>query len=79
MRISSYRIVNSSYLACAEYSKDLPTYLKYCKDVVFAGLEPPHDDPEEAIMIEKFWKFYQNEKVNYSFKLVCIFYLANVW
>lgn len=45
-----------------EHSKDLPTYLKYCKDVVFAGLEPPHDDPEEAIMIEKFWKFYQNEK-----------------
>lgn len=45
-----------------EYSKDLSAYLKYCKDVVFAGLEPPHDDPEEAIMIEKFWKFYQNEK-----------------
>ncbi|XP_044468323.1 TATA box-binding protein-associated factor RNA polymerase I subunit B isoform X2 [Mangifera indica] len=45
-----------------EYSKDLPTYLQYCKDVVFAGLEPPHDDHEETRMIEQFWSFYQLEK-----------------
>ncbi|KAJ0095455.1 hypothetical protein Patl1_15933 [Pistacia atlantica] len=45
-----------------EYSKDLPTYLQYCKDVVFAGLEPPHDDHEETRMIEQFWNFYQDEK-----------------
>ncbi|XP_044488554.1 uncharacterized protein LOC123213227 [Mangifera indica] len=40
-----------------EYSKDLPTYLQYCKDIVFDGLEPPHDDHEETRMIELFGIF----------------------
>ncbi|KAL5759526.1 hypothetical protein ACOSP7_018049 [Xanthoceras sorbifolium] len=53
-----YKHVGDTY----EYCKDLPTYLQYCKDVVFAGLEPPHDDHEETRMIEQFWNFYQNEK-----------------
>lgn len=46
-----------------EYSKDLPTYLKYCKDVVFAGLEPSLGSYEETNMMEILWKHYQNEEV----------------
>ncbi|KAJ7953810.1 TATA box-binding protein-associated factor RNA polymerase I subunit B [Quillaja saponaria] len=45
-----------------DYSKDLSTYLQYCKDVVFAGLEPSYEDHEEEKMIEYLWNFYQNEK-----------------
>ncbi|XP_057484743.1 TATA box-binding protein-associated factor RNA polymerase I subunit B [Actinidia eriantha] len=45
-----------------EYSKDLPTYLQYCKDVVFAGLEPPFDDLEEEKIINELWDFYQERK-----------------
>ncbi|KAK7279622.1 hypothetical protein RJT34_24677 [Clitoria ternatea] len=45
-----------------EYSKDLPTYLKYCRDVVFAGSEPSYGNHEEESMIEYLWNFYQNEE-----------------
>ncbi|KAK3002325.1 hypothetical protein RJ639_021580 [Escallonia herrerae] len=45
-----------------EFSKDLPTYLQYCKDVVFAGLEPSFEDCEEQKMIEDLWDFYQKKK-----------------
>ncbi|CAJ2679381.1 TATA box-binding protein associated factor RNA polymerase I subunit [Trifolium pratense] len=45
-----------------EYSKNLPTYLKYCKDVVFAGLEPSYGSHEEENMMENLWKHYQNEE-----------------
>ncbi|XP_004152882.1 TATA box-binding protein-associated factor RNA polymerase I subunit B isoform X2 [Cucumis sativus] len=46
-----------------EYSKDLPTYLQYCKDVAFAGSESLFiDDHDEQKMIEKLWNYYQNEK-----------------
>lgn len=48
---------------CAEYSKDLPTYLKYCRDVVFAGSESSYGNHEEENMIEYLWNFYQNEEV----------------
>ncbi|KAF5180326.1 Tata box-binding protein-associated factor rna polymerase i subunit b [Thalictrum thalictroides] len=41
-----------------EYLEDLPTYLKYCKDVVFAGLKPLLDNNEEERIIEKLWDFY---------------------
>lgn len=48
----------------AEYSKDLPTYLQYCKDVVFAGSESLFvDDHEEQKLIEQLWNYYQNGKV----------------
>ncbi|KAK3223046.1 hypothetical protein Dsin_010071 [Dipteronia sinensis] len=53
-----YKDIDDTY----EYSKDLPSYLQYCKDVVFAGQEPPHDDHEETRMIEQFWNFYHNKK-----------------
>ncbi|KAK7312294.1 hypothetical protein VNO77_36059 [Canavalia gladiata] len=46
------------------YSKDLPTYLKYCRDVVFAGSEPSYGNHEEEKMIEYLWNFYQNEEDN---------------
>ncbi|KAL2944930.1 TATA box-binding protein-associated factor RNA polymerase I subunit B [Bienertia sinuspersici] len=42
-----------------EYSKDLPTYLQYCKDVVFAGLEPLYKDPT---LIEELWDFYEKNR-----------------
>ncbi|KAK4786944.1 hypothetical protein SAY86_010777 [Trapa natans] len=45
-----------------EYSKDLSTYLQYCKDVVFAGLEPSYEDYEEERSIEQLWEFYQKNK-----------------
>ncbi|XP_042981304.1 TATA box-binding protein-associated factor RNA polymerase I subunit B [Carya illinoinensis] len=53
-----YNEISDTY----EYSKDLPTYLQYCKDVVFAGLEPSFENHEEEKLIEEFWDFYQNEK-----------------
>ncbi|CAI8616883.1 unnamed protein product [Vicia faba] len=43
----------------SDYSKDLPAYLKYCKDVVFAGVEPSY---EEKNVIENLWEHYQNEE-----------------
>ncbi|OWM89400.1 TATA box-binding protein-associated factor RNA polymerase I subunit B [Punica granatum] len=46
----------------SEYFKDLPTYLQYCKDVVFAGMEPPFEDYEEEKAMEQLWEFYQNNK-----------------
>ncbi|KAB1208345.1 TATA box-binding protein-associated factor RNA polymerase I subunit B [Morella rubra] len=54
-----YNEIADSY----EYSKDLATYLQYCKDVVFAGLEPSFENHEEEKLIEEFWEFYQNQKV----------------
>ncbi|RHN56323.1 hypothetical protein MtrunA17_Chr5g0428231 [Medicago truncatula] len=46
-----------------EYSKDLPTYLKYRRDVVFDGSkEQSYDNYEEQRMIEILRNFYQNEK-----------------
>ncbi|GMN41849.1 hypothetical protein TIFTF001_011063 [Ficus carica] len=44
------------------HSKDLPTYLQFCKDVVFAGLEPSFEDYEEKRLIDELWDFYQNER-----------------
>ncbi|KAF8399474.1 hypothetical protein HHK36_015340 [Tetracentron sinense] len=45
-----------------EYSKDLPTYLKYCKDVVFAGLAPSFEANEEEKIIEQLWNFYESQE-----------------
>ncbi|XP_052186244.1 TATA box-binding protein-associated factor RNA polymerase I subunit B isoform X2 [Diospyros lotus] len=46
-----------------DYSEDLPTYLQYCKDVVFAGLEPSFGDLEEEKIIEELLNFYQDQMV----------------
>lgn len=42
-----------------EHSKDLPTYLQYCKDIVFAGVEPLYKDPT---LIEELWDFYEKNR-----------------
>ncbi|KAF2291913.1 hypothetical protein GH714_036086 [Hevea brasiliensis] len=56
---ASYDEIGDTY----EFTKDLPSYLQYCKDVVFAGAGPSHmDHLEEEKLIEKLWDFYQNEK-----------------
>ncbi|KAL8111974.1 hypothetical protein AgCh_019612 [Apium graveolens] len=49
-----------------EYSKGMPTYLQYCKDVVFAGVEPSFEDIEENKIIEEFWSLYQRRGVSGS-------------
>ncbi|KAL3751610.1 hypothetical protein ACJRO7_012440 [Eucalyptus globulus] len=53
-----YNDFNGSY----EYCKDLPTYLQYCKDVVFAGLEPSCEVYEEGEVMKQLWNFYQENK-----------------
>lgn len=50
-----------------EYSQDLPSYLQYCKDVVFSGLQPSFEDHEEEKLMEELWDFYQNSKVSKLF------------
>ncbi|PIA37157.1 hypothetical protein AQUCO_03000020v1 [Aquilegia coerulea] len=45
-----------------EYLEDLPTYLKYCKDVVFAGLKPLLDNNDEDRIIEKLWNVYEHQE-----------------
>ena len=64
--INFYNSQNDCLTSCifAEYSKDLPTYLKYCRDVVFDGSkERSYDNYEKQRMIEILRNFYQNEKV----------------
>lgn len=45
-----------------EYCKDLPTYLQFCKDIVFARLEPSRKNAKEGKLIESLWNFYQSGK-----------------
>ncbi|GAB2295806.1 hypothetical protein Dimus_029961 [Dionaea muscipula] len=45
-----------------EYTEDLPTYLQYCRDVVFSGLELRIDDYTEEKMIQKLWDNYTNRQ-----------------
>ncbi|KAJ0680286.1 putative RNA polymerase I transcription initiation factor TAF1B/Rrn7 [Helianthus annuus] len=45
-----------------DHGKDLKEYLKYCKDVVFAGVELSYEDQEEDKIIEDLWKCYENKK-----------------
>ncbi|XP_068642915.1 TATA box-binding protein-associated factor RNA polymerase I subunit B [Aristolochia californica] len=42
-----------------EYSKDLTTYLKYCKDVAFPGLATSYDEDNIA---EQLWNFYKSDE-----------------
>ncbi|KAK3443018.1 hypothetical protein EUGRSUZ_B03444 [Eucalyptus grandis] len=48
--------------ASDEYCKDLPTYFQYCKDVVFAGLEPSCEVYKEGEVVKQLWNFYQENK-----------------
>ncbi|KAF7835125.1 TATA box-binding protein-associated factor RNA polymerase I subunit B [Senna tora] len=47
-----------------EYSKDLSTYLKQCKDCFFAGLKPSFENHEEEYKMELLMNFYEKRKVN---------------
>ncbi|XP_058078742.1 TATA box-binding protein-associated factor RNA polymerase I subunit B-like [Magnolia sinica] len=42
-----------------EYSKDLPSYLKYCKDVVFAGLTMSY---EEENVAQQLWDIFEDRE-----------------
>ncbi|KAM1158359.1 hypothetical protein ACFX19_032217 [Malus domestica] len=53
-----YNEIADSY----EYCKDLPTYLQFCKDVVFAGSKSLLNDEKEEELIESLWEFYQSGK-----------------
>ncbi|KAF8040484.1 hypothetical protein BT93_B2649 [Corymbia citriodora subsp. variegata] len=53
-----YSDFNDSY----EYCKDLPTYLQYCKDIVFAGLESSCQAYEEGEIMKQLWNFYEKNK-----------------
>ncbi|KAJ9561978.1 hypothetical protein OSB04_007138 [Centaurea solstitialis] len=46
----------------SDHCKDLQTYLEYCKDVVFAGVELSFEDHEEQQIIEDLWNFFQKEE-----------------
>ncbi|KAG1360949.1 TATA box-binding protein-associated factor RNA polymerase I subunit B [Cocos nucifera] len=44
-----------------DYSKDLRSYLKYCKDIIFAGITTSYD---EEILIERLWNIYDKQEVD---------------
>lgn len=49
------------HFVLADYSKDLLSYLKYSKDVVFAGLTTSF---EEDNFIEQLWNLYETQEVS---------------
>eukprot|EP00268_Persea_americana_P004914 TRINITY_DN11614_c1_g1_i6.p1 TRINITY_DN11614_c1_g1~~TRINITY_DN11614_c1_g1_i6.p1 ORF type:complete len:427 (-),score=63.14 TRINITY_DN11614_c1_g1_i6:997-2277(-) len=51
--------VDATQLHMFDYSKDLLSYLKYCKDVVFAGLTTSF---EEDNFIEQLWNLYETQE-----------------
>ncbi|KAI4366307.1 hypothetical protein MLD38_022196 [Melastoma candidum] len=55
--------INDSY----EFNQDTSSYLKFCKEVLFAGLEAPFEDYEETKMISELWYFYQSSMVMNGF------------
>ncbi|KMT09941.1 hypothetical protein BVRB_5g121580 [Beta vulgaris subsp. vulgaris] len=60
-RRESCAIASSTSSFLGEYSKDLLTYLRYCKDAIFAGSEPLYKD---ATLIEELWQFYKRTLQN---------------
>ncbi|XP_047951651.1 TATA box-binding protein-associated factor RNA polymerase I subunit B isoform X1 [Salvia hispanica] len=51
-----HELSNNTY----EYSRDLATYLQYCKDVVFS--RPSFEDAEDEKLIDELWAIYQKNK-----------------
>jgi hypothetical protein len=45
---------------CTDYSKEVHSYLKYCKDVVFTGMT---FSLEEEHLIDIFWDMYKGKEV----------------
>ncbi|KAF7807428.1 TATA box-binding protein-associated factor RNA polymerase I subunit B [Senna tora] len=62
------RLLRHLYVNCNEiaekyeYSKDLSTYLKQCKDCFFAGLKPSFENHEEEYKMELLMNFYVKRK-----------------
>ncbi|KAJ6849296.1 putative TATA box-binding protein-associated factor RNA polymerase I subunit B [Iris pallida] len=52
---ATYDKINTTY----DYSKDLPSYLKYCKDIIFAGSTTSY---EEENIIERLWDMYEKKE-----------------
>lgn len=50
------RHVTENLFLMSDYGKDLPTYLKYCKDVIFAGAKMSYD---EELLFRHFWQHYE--------------------
>ncbi|WOK98339.1 TATA box-binding protein-associated factor RNA polymerase I subunit B [Canna indica] len=46
-----------------DYSRDLKTYLKYCKDVIFAGMATSYD---EETLIERLWEAYEKQEDDFQ-------------
>ncbi|KAL7601655.1 hypothetical protein Lser_V15G26147 [Lactuca serriola] len=46
--------------------RDLETYLEYCKNVVFAGVELSFEDHEEDQIIEDLWNYYHKEEEDHK-------------
>ncbi|KAH9323593.1 hypothetical protein KI387_018232, partial [Taxus chinensis] len=44
------------YFYSHDYGKDLQTYLKYCKDVIFSGAKMSY---KEEILVKHFWELYE--------------------
>ncbi|CAK7326081.1 unnamed protein product [Dovyalis caffra] len=55
---AKYNEISDTY----EFTRDLPSYLQYCKDVVFSGAGSSHMTYREDELIDKLWDFYQSEK-----------------
>ncbi|BFG30540.1 hypothetical protein CerSpe_168140 [Prunus speciosa] len=60
--LSSLEAKHNEIADTYEYCKDLPTYLQFCKDVVFAGSKSSFKDYKEKELIELLWNFYQSRK-----------------
>ena len=57
------------FLVLADFTRDLPSYLQYCDEVVFCGAGSSHMNHREDELIEKLWDFYQSEKVISNLKV----------
>ncbi|XVF85924.1 hypothetical protein PTKIN_Ptkin17bG0156800 [Pterospermum kingtungense] len=59
-----YNEIDGGVKCMTDLSKIMPSYLQFCEDVAFAGSElPVHFYHEEKSLIDKFWDYYQKEKV----------------
>lgn len=55
---AKYNEISDTY----EFTRDLPSYLQYCNEVVFCGAGSSHVNHREDELIKKLWDFYQSEK-----------------
>ena len=58
--IVSYCVLIIYLSLSTDYSKDLLSYLKHCKDVVYANITKSY---EEEKLIERLWDMYEKQEV----------------